>query len=118
MDDYTSQQVLDLVDFVAELEARHTLWDPNTPRLMIEELRGRFPDLAEEEHVFERERFRHPSARVARKQLYGIAARVFRDNQRIVNATFDRSMETDSRTFHFFISLPRAHAACFRQESY
>ena len=48
--------------------------------------------LCEQKHVFDGEWFGHPAARIAREQLHGVAAGVFRDDQRVVNF-LDRSMK-------------------------
>jgi hypothetical protein len=55
------------------------------------------PRLSKQEDIFDCQRLRHPPARIAREELHRVATRVFRNDQRIVNSSFNRSVKPNLR---------------------
>src|SRR6266850_6473664 len=55
----------------------------------------RSPGLKKERDIFGRKRLGHPSARVAREDLHGVASGIFGDDERLVEAALNRSVETN-----------------------
>src|SRR5215204_3920375 len=51
--------------------------------------------LLKKEDICDSQRLRHPAARIAREELHCVATSVFRDDQRVMNPSFDRSVKPD-----------------------